>query len=81
MQEIKQRKAHDEHNTMQQVASSDAETHENENIAKALKVEWISLNQEYLKLPVLIDTPSKKARKEEYERRLDVIERKIMLSQ
>ena len=78
---IKQRTTHDEHITMQQVASSDAETHENENIAKALKVEWISLNQEYLKLPVLIDTPSKKARKEEYERRLDVIERKIMLSQ
>jgi hypothetical protein len=81
LQEIKQRKAHDEHITMQQVASSDAETHENENIAKALKVEWICLNQEYLKLPVLIDTPSKKARKEEYERRLNVIERKMMLSQ
>jgi hypothetical protein len=78
---IKQRTTHDEHITMQQVASSDAETHENENIAKALKVEWLRLNRDYLKLPVLIDTPSKKARKEEYERRLDVIERKMMLSQ
>ena len=78
---IKQRKAHDEHIAMQHVASSDAETQENENIAKTLKVEWIRLNRDYIKMPFLIDTPSKKARKEEYERRLDAIERRMLSSQ
>jgi hypothetical protein len=63
------------------MSSSDAETHENENIAKTLKVEWLRLNRDYLKMPFLIDTPSKKARKEEYERRLDAIERRMMSSQ
>jgi len=81
LHKIKQRKAHNEHITMQHVASSDAETHENENIAKTLKVEWLRLNRDYLKMPFLIDTPSKKARKEEYERRLDAIERRMMSSQ
>jgi len=81
LHKIKQRKAHDEHITMQHVASSDAETPENENIAKTLKVEWLRLNRDYLKMPFLIDTPSKKAKKEEYERRLDAIERRMLSSQ
>lgn len=78
LNQIKQSYAHDKQIVMQQDASSDVEALEKENIAKALKVEWLNINSDYLRMPFLIDTPSKKARKEDYERRLDAIERKMM---
>ena len=54
---------------------------EEENGEEAvLRQQWLYLNAIYQKLPFVIDTPSKKARKEECERQLDAIERRLVLS-
>ena len=75
LQEIKKNIAHDNRVVTAPLA------HEEENDEEAvLRQQWQYLNAIYQKLPFVIDTPSKKARKEECERKLDAIERRLVLS-
>ena len=81
LQEIKKNIAHDNRVVTAPLAH-DKElltTEENGEVA-VLRQQWLYLNAIYQKLPFVIDTPSKKAKKEECERQLDAIERRLVLS-
>ena len=79
LQEIKKNIAHD--NRVVTAPLAHEEENEEENGEEAvLRQQWQYLNAIYQKLPFVIDTPSKKARKEECERQLDAIERRLVLS-
>ena len=79
LQEIKKNIAHG--NRVVTAPLAHEEENEEENGEEAvLRQQWLYLNAIYQKLPFVIDTPSKKARKEECERQLDEIERRLVLS-
>ena len=79
LQEIKKNIAHG--NRVVTAPLAHEEENEEENGEEAvLRQQWQYLNAIYQKLPFVIDTPSKKARKEECERQLDAIERRLVLS-
>ena len=79
LQEIKKNIAHG--NRVVTAPLAHEEENEEENGEEAvLRQQWQYLNAIYQKLPFVIDTPSKKARKEECERQLDEIERRLVLS-
>ena len=79
LQEIKKNIAHD--NRVVTAPLAHEEENEEENGEEAvLRQQWQYLNAIYQKLPFVIDTPSKKARKEECEGQLDAIERRLVLS-
>ena len=79
LQEIKKNIAHG--NRVVTAPLAHEEENEEENGEEAvLRQQWLYLNAIYQKLPFVIDTPSKKARKEECERQLDAIERRLVLS-
>ena len=79
LQEIKKNIAHG--NRVVTAPLAHEEENEEENGEEAvLRQQWQYLNAIYQKLPFVIDTPSKKARKEECEGQLDAIERRLVLS-
>lgn len=81
LQEIKKNIAHDNRVVTAPLAHDKELLTEEENGEVAvLRQQWLYLNAIYQKLPFVIDTPSKKARKEECERQLDAIERRLVLS-
>ena len=81
LQEIKKSIAHDNRVVTTPLAHDKELLTEEENGEVAvLRQQWLYLNAIYQKLPFVIDTPSKKARKEECERHLDAIERRLVLS-
>lgn len=81
LQEIKKNIAHDNRVVTAPLAHDKELLTEEENGEEAvLRQQWLYLNAIYQKLPFVIDTPSKKARKEECERQLDAIERRLVLS-
>lgn len=81
LQEIKKNIAHDNRVVTAPLARDKELLTEEENGEEAvLRQQWLYLNAIYQKLPFVIDTPSKKARKEECERQLDAIERRLVLS-
>lgn len=79
LQEIKKNIAHDNRVVTAPLAHEEENEEENDEEA-VLRQQWQYLNAIYQKLPFVIDTPSKKARKEECERQLDAIERRLVLS-
>jgi hypothetical protein len=79
LQEIKKNIAHDNRVVTAPLAHEEENEEENDEEA-VLRQQWQYLNAIYQKLPFVIDTPSKKARKEECERKLDAIERRLVLS-
>lgn len=79
LQEIKKNIAHDNRVVTAPLAHEEENEEENDEEA-VLRQQWQYLNAIYQKLPFVIDTPSKKARKEECERQLDEIERRLVLS-
>ena len=81
LQEIKKSIAHD-YRVVTTPSAHDKEllTEEENGEVAVLRQQWLYLNAIYQKLPFVIDTPSKKARKEECERHLDAIERRLVLS-
>ena len=81
LQEIKKSIAHD-YRVVTTPSAHDKEllTEEENGEVAVLRQQWLYLNAIYQKLPFVIDTPSKKARKEESERHLDAIERRLVLS-
>ena len=81
LQEIKKNIAHDNRVVTAPLAHDKELLTEEENGEVAvLRQQWLYLNAIYQKLPFVIDTPSKKAKKEECERQLDAIERRLVLS-
>ena len=81
LQEIKKSIAHDNRVVTTPLAHDKELLTEEENGEVAvLRQQWLYLNAIYQKLPFVIDTPSKKARKEKCERQLDAIERRLVLS-
>jgi len=81
LQEIKKSIAHGNRVVTTPLAHDKELLTEEENGEEAvLRQQWLYLNAIYQKLPFVIDTPSKKARKEECERQLDAIERRLVLS-
>ena len=78
LQEIKKNIAHDNRVVTAPLAHDKELLTEEEN--GEVRQQWLYLNAIYQKLPFVIDTPSKKARKEECERQLDAIERRLVLS-
>ena len=81
LQEIKKNIAHDNRVVTAPLAHDKELLTEEENGEVAvLRQQWLYLNAIYQKLPFVIDTPSKNARKEECERQLDAIERRLVLS-
>jgi hypothetical protein len=81
LQEIKKNIAHGNRVVTTPLAHDKELLTEEENGEEAvLRQQWLYLNAIYQKLPFVIDTPSKKARKEECERQLDAIERRLVLS-
>ena len=81
LQEIKKNIAHDNRVVTAPLARDKELLTEEENGEEAvLRQQWQYLNAIYQKLPFVIDTPSKKARKEKCERQLDTIERRLVLS-
>jgi hypothetical protein len=79
LQEIKKNIAHDNRVVTAPLAHEEENEEENDEEA-VLRQQWQYLNAIYQKLPFVIDTPSKKARKEECEQQLDAIERRLVLS-
>jgi hypothetical protein len=79
LQEIKKNIAHDNRVVTAPLAHEEENEEENDEEA-VLRQQWQYLNAIHQKLPFVIDTPSKKARKEECERQLDAIERRLVLS-
>ena len=79
LQEIKKNIAHGNRVVTAPLAHEEENEEENDEEA-VLRQQWLYLNAIYQKLPFVIDTPSKKARKEECERQLDAIERRLVLS-
>jgi hypothetical protein len=79
LQEIKKNIAHDNRVVTAPLAHEEENEEENDEEA-VLRQQWQYLNAIHQKLPFVIDTPSKKARKEECERKLDAIERRLVLS-
>jgi hypothetical protein len=81
LQEIKKSIAHDNCVVTTPLTHDKELLTEEENGEEAvLRQQWLYLNAIYQKLPFVIDTPSKKARKEKCERQLDAIERRLVLS-
>jgi hypothetical protein len=81
LQEIKKNIAHGNRVVTTPLAHDKELLTEEENGEEAvLRQQWLYLNAIHQKLPFVIDTPSKKARKEECERQLDAIERRLVLS-
>ncbi|CAL6386979.1 unnamed protein product [Bathycoccus prasinos] len=81
LQEIKKSIAHDNYVVTTPLTHDKELLTEEENGEEAvLRQHWLYLNAIYQKLPFVIDTPSKKARKEKCERQLDAIERRLVLS-
>jgi len=80
LQEIKKNIAHDNRVVTAPLARDKEENEEENGEEAVLRQQWQYLNAIYQKLPFVIDTPSKKARKEECERQLDAIERRLVLS-
>ncbi|CAL6381862.1 unnamed protein product [Bathycoccus prasinos] len=81
LQEIKKSIAHDNCVVTTPLTHDKELLTEEENGEEAvLRQQWLYLNAIYQKLPFVIDTPSKKARKEKCERKLDAIERRLVLS-
>ena len=81
LQEIKKNIAHDNRVVTAPLAHDKELLTEEENGEVAvLRQQWLYLNAIYQKLPFVIDTPSKKAKKEKCERQLDAIERRLVLS-
>ena len=78
LQEIKKNIAHDNRVVTAPLAHDKELLTEEEN--GEVRQQWLYLNAIYQKLPFVIDTPSKKAKKEECERQLDAIERRLVLS-
>ena len=78
LQEIKKNIAHDNRVVTAPLAHDKELLTEEEN--GEVRQQWLYLNAIYQKLPFVIDTPSKKAKKEECERQLDEIERRLVLS-
>ena len=79
LQEIKKNIAHDNRVVTAPLAHEEENEEENDEEA-VLRQQWQYLNAIYQKLPFVIDTPSKKARKEECERQLYATERRLVLS-
>lgn len=50
-----------------------------EGLVHHLKLKWQSLNEAYVRLPCVLDTPSKRRRKEELEAQLAEIERDVRM--
>ena len=81
LQEIKKSIAHDNCVVTTPLTHDKELLTEEENGEEAvLRQQWLYLNAIYQKLPFVIDTPSKKARKEKCEQQLDAIERRLVLS-
>jgi hypothetical protein len=81
LQEIKKNIAHDNRVVTAPLAhDKELLTKEENGEVAVLRQQWLYLNAIYQKLPFVIDTPSKKAKKEECERQLDAIERRLVLS-
>ena len=79
LQEIKKNIAHGNRVVTAPLAHEEENEEENDEEA-VLRQQWLYLNAIHQKLPFVIDTPSKKAKKEECERQLDAIERRLVLS-